>query len=461
MLGAVKRFLPDEGLFDAALRGGRSLATKDVEGMTTLLIDAEMKMFARAAGRRSIFLQNIVVDLLLGLGFKDAFTDLRRPRARALRRRARIHHDEPADAARRPRRGRDREPDRLLEHQQDRLPHVRRHRGLRGRRCASAASGRSRCRSSPPGRSRRRRRSSGSAPSPTCDSIVFGASSCPQHPRHPRAGRPLLAALTTLLVASTGGHLKQLHQPAPIASTGISGPVLAGSPSTPRRAARCWRARRSTSSPSSAAATRATSPATSPTRGGSCAAREVDALVSTGSAVALPFFAHRAGAAACAATTSRAPPACEGPSTDRQADLADPRRPPLLPVPQLGRTGAGASAARSSTPSPAPTRRRLGRAAEITQGRRHPRHLPGTSASRAWSSACWSSFRPRPRSSGRPATPTSRELRDRGPSTRFPEKELTRGDGARPTLVVAHAGVGAALAAFEVGKCPVLVPAPA
>lgn len=72
MVGAVKRFLPDEGLFDAALRGGRSLATKDVEGMTTLLIDAEMKMFA---GLRTpvVFLQNVVVDLLLGLGFKGAF----------------------------------------------------------------------------------------------------------------------------------------------------------------------------------------------------------------------------------------------------------------------------------------------------------------------------------------------------------------------------------------------------
>jgi hypothetical protein len=72
MLGAVKRFLPDEGLFDAAIRGGASLAKKDIEGMTTLLVDAEMKMFA---GLRTpvVFLQNMVVDLLLGLGFKDAF----------------------------------------------------------------------------------------------------------------------------------------------------------------------------------------------------------------------------------------------------------------------------------------------------------------------------------------------------------------------------------------------------
>src|SRR5919198_143770 len=72
MLGALKRFLPDEGLMDAAIRGGASMAKKDIEGITTLLIDAEMKMFD---GLRTpvVFLQNVIVDLLLGLGFKDAF----------------------------------------------------------------------------------------------------------------------------------------------------------------------------------------------------------------------------------------------------------------------------------------------------------------------------------------------------------------------------------------------------
>jgi hypothetical protein len=72
MLGAIKRFLPDEGLLNAAVRGGSSVAKKDIEGLTTLLIDAEMKMFD---GLRTpvIFLQNVVVDLLLGLGFTDAF----------------------------------------------------------------------------------------------------------------------------------------------------------------------------------------------------------------------------------------------------------------------------------------------------------------------------------------------------------------------------------------------------
>ncbi len=72
MLGAVKRFLPEEGLLDAVIRGGMSLAKKDVEGIVTLLVDAEMKMF-HDLNTPVIFLQNVVVDLLLGLKFKEAF----------------------------------------------------------------------------------------------------------------------------------------------------------------------------------------------------------------------------------------------------------------------------------------------------------------------------------------------------------------------------------------------------
>lgn len=72
MLGALKRFMPDEGIVNAAMRGGMSLARKDIEGITTLLVDAEMKMFA-GLNTPVIFLQNVVVDLLLGLGFKEAF----------------------------------------------------------------------------------------------------------------------------------------------------------------------------------------------------------------------------------------------------------------------------------------------------------------------------------------------------------------------------------------------------
>jgi hypothetical protein len=72
MVGAIRRFLPDEGLLNAAFRGGASLAKRDVEGLITLLVDAEMKMFA-GLSTPVVFLQNVVVDLLLGLGFRDAF----------------------------------------------------------------------------------------------------------------------------------------------------------------------------------------------------------------------------------------------------------------------------------------------------------------------------------------------------------------------------------------------------
>jgi hypothetical protein len=72
MIGALKRFLPDEGFLDAALRGGMSLVKKDIEGAGTLLIDAEMKMF-QGLKTPIIFLQNVLVDLLLGLNLKESF----------------------------------------------------------------------------------------------------------------------------------------------------------------------------------------------------------------------------------------------------------------------------------------------------------------------------------------------------------------------------------------------------
>lgn len=73
MLGAVRQFLPEEGLLNAALRGGKSFMRKDIEGIITLLIDAEMKMF-HGLSTPVVFLQNVIVDLMLGLGFDEAFT---------------------------------------------------------------------------------------------------------------------------------------------------------------------------------------------------------------------------------------------------------------------------------------------------------------------------------------------------------------------------------------------------
>ncbi len=72
ILGAMKSFLPDEGAFSALFRGGISIARKDAEGLAPLLIDAEMKMF-RGLNTPVIFLQNVVTDLILGLGINDAF----------------------------------------------------------------------------------------------------------------------------------------------------------------------------------------------------------------------------------------------------------------------------------------------------------------------------------------------------------------------------------------------------
>jgi hypothetical protein len=72
MVGALRRFVPDTGFVDAAIRGTRAVARKDIDGLVTLLVDAEMKMFD-GLSTPVIFLQNVVVDLLLGLEFRDAF----------------------------------------------------------------------------------------------------------------------------------------------------------------------------------------------------------------------------------------------------------------------------------------------------------------------------------------------------------------------------------------------------
>jgi hypothetical protein len=70
--GALRSFLPEEGKIGAVIRGGVSVARKDVEGLAGLLIDSEMKMF-RGLNTPVIFLQNVVTDLILGLGANSFF----------------------------------------------------------------------------------------------------------------------------------------------------------------------------------------------------------------------------------------------------------------------------------------------------------------------------------------------------------------------------------------------------
>jgi hypothetical protein len=72
MLGAVRNFVPDSSLVTTALRGGSAVAKKDVDALIRMLVDAEMSMF-RGVSTPVVFLQNVVVDLLLGLGFHEAY----------------------------------------------------------------------------------------------------------------------------------------------------------------------------------------------------------------------------------------------------------------------------------------------------------------------------------------------------------------------------------------------------
>ena len=72
MIGAALHFMPDEGMFKTALRGATSLVSKDIEGIVKILIDVELKMF-KGLNTPVIFLQNVIVDLILGMGMKDVF----------------------------------------------------------------------------------------------------------------------------------------------------------------------------------------------------------------------------------------------------------------------------------------------------------------------------------------------------------------------------------------------------
>jgi hypothetical protein len=70
MIEALRMFLPQDGAVGAMLKGGVALANKDIEAIMQLLIDAEMKMFHGLA-TPVVFMQNVITDLLLGLGMKQ------------------------------------------------------------------------------------------------------------------------------------------------------------------------------------------------------------------------------------------------------------------------------------------------------------------------------------------------------------------------------------------------------
>lgn len=71
MIGALKKMLPGSVISTMA-RGGMALVRKDYIELMKLLVDAEMKMFY-GIKTGVIFLQNIVTDLILGLGMSEFF----------------------------------------------------------------------------------------------------------------------------------------------------------------------------------------------------------------------------------------------------------------------------------------------------------------------------------------------------------------------------------------------------
>jgi hypothetical protein len=71
IVGTLKEFVPGN-MVGSLFKGGMAYLSKDYLSIMELLIDAEMKMF-KGIETPVIFLQNVITDLLLGLGMKDIF----------------------------------------------------------------------------------------------------------------------------------------------------------------------------------------------------------------------------------------------------------------------------------------------------------------------------------------------------------------------------------------------------
>jgi hypothetical protein len=71
ILGTIKQYVPGN-LFSTFAKGGLAFVKKDFIAMMQLLIDAELKMF-KGISTPVIFIQNVITDLVLGLGMTDFF----------------------------------------------------------------------------------------------------------------------------------------------------------------------------------------------------------------------------------------------------------------------------------------------------------------------------------------------------------------------------------------------------
>ena len=73
IIETIKKFVPGN-LFGSFAKGGYALINKDFIGLMELLIDAEMKMF-KGIKTPVIFIQNILVDMILGLKMYEVFKE--------------------------------------------------------------------------------------------------------------------------------------------------------------------------------------------------------------------------------------------------------------------------------------------------------------------------------------------------------------------------------------------------
>ncbi len=71
IFGTLKKYLKGN-IVQSVSKGGVALVRKDFEKMMEILIDAELSMF-KGVNVKAVFLQNVVTDLILGLGMYDFF----------------------------------------------------------------------------------------------------------------------------------------------------------------------------------------------------------------------------------------------------------------------------------------------------------------------------------------------------------------------------------------------------
>lgn len=72
-IGTLKQYLPGN-IFSTLAKGGMAFLGKDFIKMMELLIDAELKMF-KGIDTPVIFIQNVLVDMILGLGMNEIFAE--------------------------------------------------------------------------------------------------------------------------------------------------------------------------------------------------------------------------------------------------------------------------------------------------------------------------------------------------------------------------------------------------